>query len=123
MSLLLDTNIIVDLLNGHQQARAYLQTLRKINVSSITVYEVLAGCTGVRSGQLNVAEVLFSNCNVAPVSQTISMRAAGYQRRRNQKRKMADFLIEATAEELGFELVTRNPKDFRQVKTVVPYSL
>jgi predicted nucleic acid-binding protein len=123
MSLLLDTNIIVDLLNGHQQTRAYLQTLKKINVSSITVYEVLAGCTGVRSGQLNVAEVLFSKCNVASVSQAISMRAAGYQRRWNQKRKMADFLIEATAEELGFELVTRNPKDFRQVKTVVPYSL
>jgi predicted nucleic acid-binding protein len=123
MSLLLDTHVIVDLLNGHQQARDYLRTLKKINVSSITVYEVLAGCTGVRSGQLNVAEVLFSNCNVVPVSQPISTRAAGYQRRWNQKRMMADFLIEATAEELGFELATRNPKDFRQVKPVVPYSL
>ena len=123
MSLLLDTNIIVDLLNGHPQARDYLRTLKKINVSSITVYEVLAECTGIRSGQLNVAEVLFSNCNVVSVSQSISTRAAGYQRRWNRKRKMADFLIEATAEELGFKLATRNPRDFRQVKTVIPYSL
>lgn len=123
MSVLLDTNIIVDLLNGHQAARNYLRQLKKINVSSITVYEVFAGCTGNRSTQLNVAEILFSNCNVVPVSQSISTRAAGYQRRWNQKRKMADFLIEATAEELGVELATRNPKDFRQVKTVVPYAL
>ncbi|VGO16510.1 hypothetical protein PDESU_05101 [Pontiella desulfatans] len=50
-------------------------------------------------------------------------RAAGYQRRWNLKRKMADFLIEATAEELGLELATRNAKDFRQAMTVVPYEL
>ena len=96
MNVLLDTNIIVDLLNGHQQARDYLQQLKKINVSSITVYEVLAGCTGQRSNQLNVAEVLFGNCYVVTASQTIATRAAGYQRRWNRKRKMAAMIIPST---------------------------
>lgn len=123
MSVLLDTNIIVDLLNGQPAARDYLRHLQIIHVSSITVYEVLAGCTGNRSSQLHVAEVLFSQCNVVAVSQSIAARAAGYQRRWNQKRKMADYLIEATAEELGAELATRNPKDFRQARTLVPYTL
>ena len=123
MSVLLDTNIIVDLLNGHQEARDYLKTLTKLNVSSITVYEVLAGCIDERAGQLNVAEMLFGNCNIIPVDAGISSRASGYQRRWKQKRKMANFLIEATAEEFGLELATRNQRDFRTAKTVTPYEL
>jgi len=123
MSVLLDTNIVVDLLNGHRQARDYLKTLTKLNVSSITVYEVLAGCVEARSAQLNVAEILLNNCNVIPVNERIASKAASYQRRWKQKRKMADFLIEATAEEFGLELATRNQRDFRTAKTVAPYAL
>ena len=123
MSVLLDTNILVDLLNGHGPAREYLGTLTTLNISSITVYEVLAGCVGKRSEQLKIAELLITSCNVIPVTHRISARAAGYQRQWNLKRKMADFLIEATAEEHGLQLATRNPKDFRHAATVVPYDL
>lgn len=123
MNVLLDTNILVDLLNGHEQARTYLRSLKQLNISTITVYEVLAGCFGARSSQLKTAEILINNCNVIPVSLSVAKRASDYQRRRNQKRKMADFLIEATAKEQYLVLATRNPKDFNHVETNVPYQL
>lgn len=123
MSVLVDTNILIDLLNGRPEARTYLRNVSQINISAITHYEVLSGCTGKRSKQLKAAEMLLSVCNIIPVSADISSIAAGYQRKRNAKRKMADFLIEATAEENGLQLATRNPQDFKHVRTVCPYKL
>jgi predicted nucleic acid-binding protein len=123
MSVLVDTNILIDLLNGHPQARNYLRSLGQITISAITQYEVLAGCTEPRGGQLKTAEMLLSACTVIPVSADISSRAAQYQRKQKAKRKMADFLIEATAQENGLQLATRNPQDFKHAKTILPYTL
>ena len=123
MSVLVDTNILIDLLNGHPEARDYLRTLEQINISSITNYEVLAGCVDLRSDQLKTAEMLLNTCTIIPVSAKISTRAARYQRRRKAKRKMADYLIEATAQETGLQLATRNPKDFNHVQTKCPYTI
>ncbi len=123
MNVLLDSNIIIDLLNGRMEARTYLLSLRELNISSMTVYEVLAGCVEARSNQMKAAELFFEQCNIIAISATISAKAARYQRRLKLKRKMADFLIEATAEEFELQLATRNPKDFRHVQTITPYSL
>ena len=123
MNILLDSNIIIDLLNGETKARDYLLKLQELNISSITVYEVLSGCVDARVNQLKAAELLFNKSNVIPVSEKISARAAQYQRRWKLKRKMADFLIEATAYENGLNVSTRNPKDFKHAKTVIPYTL
>jgi predicted nucleic acid-binding protein len=123
MNVLVDTNILIDLLNGHPEARTYLRSTGQINISVITHYEVLAGCNGEGTNQLKAAEMLLRVCNVIPVSTDISSRAASYQRKRNAKRKMADFLIEATADQNELQLATRNPQDFKHVKTVCPYTL
>lgn len=121
MSVLVDSNILIDLLNGLPEARTYLRSMQQLNISAITQYEVLAVCTGPRTGQLKAAEILLGVCNIIPVSAPIAARAANYQRKRNTKRKMADFLIEATAEENRLTIATRNPQDFKQAPTVCPY--
>lgn len=123
MSVLVDTNILIDLLNGRPEARTYLRKTGPINISAITHYEVLSGCAGKSSKPLKAAEMLLNVCNIIPVSTDISSLAAKYQRERNAKRKIADFLIEATAEENGLQLATRNPQDFKHAKTVCPYKL
>lgn len=123
MSTLVDTNILIDLLNGHSEARNYLRGLGQITISAITQYEVLAGCSRARQEQLKAAEMLLSVCNVIPVSADISSLAAQYQRKQKAKQKMADFLIEATAQENGLQLATRNPQDFKHAKTVLPCTL
>lgn len=123
MSVLIDTNILIDLLNGHPEARTFLRGTGQINISAITHYEVLAGCTAAREKQLKAAEMLLSVCHVIPVSADIASRAAQHQRSRKAKRKMADFLIEATAEQRNLQLATRNPQDFKNVNTIQPYKL
>lgn len=123
MSVLVDTNILIDLLNGRPEARTFLRGAGQISVSAITHYEVLAGCSGPRSKQLKVAEMLLSVCHVIPVSAEIASLAARYQREQKAKRKMADFLIEATAQQNGLQLATRNPQDFKHAKTHLPYKI
>ena len=72
---------------------------------------------------MKAAELLLSVCRIIPVSAEISTKAAQYQRRQKAKRKMADFLIEATAEEHELQLATCNPQDFKHARTIRPYTI
>lgn len=112
---LLDSNIIIDHLNDVNQATAYLGTLPDWIISSLTVYEVLSGCTGTRGQQLPKARQFFAYCNVIAVDSVVADLAAASQRKAKTKRKMADFLIAATASHHGFRVATRNPTDFKGI--------
>lgn len=112
---LLDSNIIIDHLNDIDQATTYLGTLPDWSISSLTVYEVLSGCTGERSNQYSKARQFFDYCNVISIDSTIAEVAASFQRKTGAKRKMADFLIAATAIHHGMKLATRNPADFKEI--------
>ncbi len=114
-SVLLDSNIIIDHLNDVDQATAYLGSLPDWIISSLTVYEVLSGCTGSRSSQLSKARRFFDYCNVIAIDSEIADIAAASQRKAKSKRKMADFLIAATASHHELQLATRNPADFKGV--------
>jgi predicted nucleic acid-binding protein len=120
----LDSNIIIDHLNNVDQATAYLDNLSDWIISSITVYEVLSGCTGERSQQLPKARQFLGYCNVIAVDSQIADLAATTQQERKTKRKMADYIIAASAKTHGLELATRNPADFKGIcKASQPYRI
>ena len=73
---LLDTNIIIDLLNGSEQARDYLKSLPLLQVSSIAVFEVLTGCTGERKKQKPIALEIFEACKIVDFSKSDAEHAA-----------------------------------------------
>jgi predicted nucleic acid-binding protein len=120
----LDSNIIIDHLNNVDQATAYLDNLSDWIISSITVYEVLSGCTGKRSQQLPKARQFLGYCSVIAVDSQIADLAATTQQERKTKRKMADYIIAASAKTHGLELATRNPADFKGIcKASQPYRI
>jgi predicted nucleic acid-binding protein len=104
---LFDTNILVDYLNAVPEARRELQRYTDKAVSIITWMEIMVG-----AGQdLEAATRSFLNSfDVVPVDEQIAERAVDL--RRNNRIKLPDAVIWATAQVHAMLLVTRNTKDF-----------
>jgi hypothetical protein len=121
LSVLLDSVILIDHLNGVRAATQYLESLKEASISVITRAEVLAGMTLSELAQ--VKEWLDRYPTFAVDRQTADLAA---DLRRTHKWKLPDALQAAVAQQHGLQLATRNTKDFpprRFSFVVVPYAV
>lgn len=119
MSVLLDSVIIIDHLNGLPAATTYLRSLPAASISVITRAEVLAG-----TDSRNIAAVtrLLDRYPTLAIDQAIADRAADL--RRIHRWRLPDAFQAALAEIHSLQLATRNTKDFPPARfawVVVPY--
>lgn len=121
MSVLFDTNILIDHLNGIAKATREIGLSRDPAISIITWIEVMTGVS--RPDEEAILRAFLLNFQCLPISSAVADRAAAI--RREKRLNMPDAIILATAEVAGKKLVTRNVKDFpigtRGIK--VPYKL
>jgi predicted nucleic acid-binding protein len=108
MKAVFDTNILVDYLNGISAASREIEQYEEIVISIVTWMEVLAGSDNVEEEA--VTREFLSRFKVQPLEKNLAERTIKI--RREQKLKLPDAIIWATAKELGRILVTRNTKDF-----------
>ena len=120
---LLDSNIIIDLCNGRTEARDYLKQFDTIRIPSIAAFETLAGCTGERKGQADIARIIFEAAEIVPFGLEAAEHSAELYTESGSDKNLLDYFIAGTAKEHGLDVATRNPKDFKSVKTVEPYKL
>jgi hypothetical protein len=106
--ILVDTDIFIDHLRGAVELKA---GRHRLHYSVITRAELFAGTTGT-----DLAARVLAPFREIPVDRSIAERA-GRIRRENRIR-MPDALIAATALELGLGLSTRNTKDFEHVRGI-----
>lgn len=121
MSVLLDSVIVIDHLNGVSAATRYLESVKEASISVITRAEVLAGLT--LSAVPAVTEWLDRYPTFAIDRRTADLAA---DLRRQYKWKLPDAFQAAVAQHQGLKLATRNTKDFpphRHRFVVIPYSL
>lgn len=78
MTSLLDSHILIDVLNGVEAARLYFKQLAVRRISSTTVFEVLTGCSGDRKNQRPVARELFRVCEVLDFTQADANEQQNY---------------------------------------------
>lgn len=123
--ILFDTNIFIDLLKGCSQAGIELTSYPEPAISVITLMELRAGELP-RPADKAILDPLLETFTVLPLDEEVTL--TGITIRGNSlisppKVKMPDAIIGATAEAWGIPLVTRNPKDFKQlsVPVHVPY--
>jgi predicted nucleic acid-binding protein len=117
MTLVIDTSILIDHLRGDQRARDLLgramgSRTERVTASVLTKVEVLAG---MRSNERVATQRLLSLLEWIPVDDAMAQRAgelANRYLRSHPGVDPVDFVIAATVERLGAELLTRNRKHF-----------
>lgn len=117
---LFDTNILIDYLRGIPQARAECERYADRAISMVSWMEVMAGSS--EDNEIELREFLL-NFITMPLTQAVAERAVTIRRAR--RIKLPDAVIQATAEESGRLLVTRNTRDFnaKMAGVRIPYSL
>lgn len=111
--LLVDTDIFIDHLRGANELRP---GRHRLHYSVITRAELLAGNTATEAVNL-----LLSPFREVPVDRPVAERAGRV--RREFGMRLPDALIAATALEHGLSLVTRNRKDFENIRQLKLKSL
>lgn len=120
VGVLIDTNILIDYLNGIEQAKTELDRHPDKAISLVTCMEVMVGATpeteeivrGFLAGFINL-----------PVDQRVA--AVAVTLRQKHKIKLQDAIVWATAQVDKRLLVTRNTRDFSPDETGIriPYRL
>jgi hypothetical protein len=120
-SILLDTDILVDFLRGHNKAVAFVNThSARIILSSIVVAELYAGVKG--DEEQSVLDNFVSLFRVVPVDTEIA-KAGGIYKRDYAKSHgvgLADAILVATAEAENAELKTLNIKHYPMLRDLRP---
>jgi predicted nucleic acid-binding protein len=123
ISLLIDTDVLIDYLRGHAEAIAYLEGLLEVPLTSvITIAELYAG---VREGAERTALDAFVRAfETVPIDEAISIKGGLYRREYGKSHGvgLADAIIAATVAIRQCALVTLNKKHFPMLTNViVPY--
>ena len=118
-SALVDTNILIDFLNGEPPARRELARYTDRAVSVISRIELLAG---IREEDRERAESYLDL--FLQVDLTAAIAAETVKVRRGSRLKLPDAILLATAHVEQRVLLTRNSRDFKEGRFVhIPYHL
>ena len=120
---LLDTNVIIDILNGNKNALEYAEGLSTLLVPAVAVFEVLVGCTGKRKNQKKKALQIFDACEIVEFSQADAVYASELYIKKPIDKHILDYFIAGTANTNSLEVATRNTQDFKAVQAFEPYKL
>jgi len=112
---LLDTNIIIYFFNGITDDESLVEILKEsFNISIITKIEFLSWQKLYDDTELNQKAMEFIlNATVYDVDEAVANQTIGYRQR--HKIKTPDAIIGATAKVHGFEIVTNNIDDFKNL--------
>lgn len=107
VTVLFDTNILIDYLNGIPDAEKEIRRYPEKAISPITWMEVMAGST---ADDEQIIRSFLSQFELLPIDGAVSEAAVAIRQAR--KIKLPDAIILATARTSGRLLITRNTKDF-----------
>ncbi|MCP9485343.1 MAG: PIN domain-containing protein [Gaiellaceae bacterium MAG52_C11] len=117
---LLDSSVAIDYLREVDVALEVVDASDELLASEITRYEVLAG---IRPGEEDLTEDLLALPMWVDVDEAIARRAAALARQYRSSFsgiEDADYLIAATALELGARLLTTNVRHFPMLPGLQP---
>lgn len=118
MRALFDTNILIDLTAGREEARRLLRAHRLGSISVITRIELLSGSVN----KLQLVRDVLVGLETIQIDDAVAEAAAVV--RRDTRLKLPDAIILATAQVHGLTLLTRDQRDFGgRIKVQIPYRL
>lgn len=110
-TVLIDTDIAIDFLQGHTEAIELIAPLWEENRAYLSILSVYELYTGMREKEKGDTDAFINACNIEPVTMEVA-RAGGELYRKSRATEMTltsiDCLIVATAIIGGHKIVTRN---------------
>jgi predicted nucleic acid-binding protein len=119
--ILLDTDVLVDFLRGHNKAVVLVNAYSyRIILSSIVIAELYAGIKG--EDEQVALDRFVSLFRVIPVNTEIAKAGGFYKRQFNRSHGigLADAIIAASVEAKNAELKTLNTRHYPMIKGLVP---
>lgn len=107
MKALLDTNILIDYLNGKTAARTEIARYQNPLISPVTWMEVMIGC---QPDEEELVRRFLANFEQVTIDAKVAEIAVAIRRSRNIR--LPDAIIWASARARNALLVSRNSKDF-----------
>ena len=108
MKAVLDTNILIDYLNGETKASEEIGLYDKRLISIVTWMEILAGAK--QESDEKTLRSYLESFQIKPIDSNVAEKAVSI--RKLLKVRLPDAIIYATAKNEGTILVTRNTRDF-----------
>ena len=115
MTRLFDSTVLIEHLRGTVAATELVRNAVADHTATASVLSRVEIEGGMRSGERAEVARLFTALRMEPVSDAIATRAGAMLRRYRQSHggiDLVDYVIAATAEELGANLVTLNVRHF-----------
>lgn len=120
MRAIIDSDVLIDYLQGAPAAKRELDSYAAREISIISWMEVMVGAK--TPAEENAAEAFLRTCKVHDLTQTIAEEAVAL--RKKHRIRLPDAIVWATACSAGCLLVTRNTDDFPSDPGVrFPYKL
>jgi predicted nucleic acid-binding protein len=120
---LVDTDVLINHLRGHAATRNWLERARADGPLAVSVVTVAELTGGMRTGERKDVWRLLSAFQAVGVSELVARRAGEFMRayrRGHSGIALGDYLIAATAAELGADLATMNVKHFPMFPGLLP---
>lgn len=126
MNYIFDTNIIIDALRQNKEARDIFAHFDKSDdnlfISSITGFELFSGNSSKDKTQIERIRKLLMHFSVIDLNWSISNLAGKIYRDETKDLEVPDYIIAATAMEIGALVVTLNRRHFSKISGIVIYS-
>jgi len=119
--MLVDTDVVIWYLRGHDAAARLLDSFPDLRLSAITWMELVQGCRNRLELQRLKQDLSRRRALILPVSEAISTRAVALVETHflRDGLLLADALIGATALEHGLRLSSANGKHFKSIPGLV----
>jgi len=108
MNAVLDTNILIDFLQGHRSAKRELNRYQHPAISLITWMEILVGAETEEEEQ--VLRKFLSRFHLLQIEEDVAELAVSL--RKTRRLRLPDTIIWSSAQSRNMLLVTRNTRDF-----------
>ncbi|MHB8765642.1 MAG: PIN domain-containing protein [Deferrisomatales bacterium] len=116
--MIVDTDILIWYLRGHEGARSFVEGARPFSLSAVTYMELVSGMRN-KGELLTLRRTLKAwGARVLPLTEPISHRAMVYVEEHflSHSLRLADALIAATAVEHGLPVATANTRHYRVIR-------
>ena len=126
MNLVLDTSIIIDHLRGGNQWELLLSKVKDeadFYIPTIVIYELFSGKSSKRPKVIEEIDTFLKNFKRIELTEKVAKRAGELYREGGGQAGAADYIVAASAFEVGASLITLNRRHFQQIPGLSIYPL